>query len=516
MVRNIKRFEKIRDILVWLYMISMIIYPLYMKNGFVRLATAKKEYFYIVACTLLLPALILSGIIFLFQSDKKAKPVKLLPTDYFAIGYALVLLISAITSPYQDTAISGSSGWYMGLTSQLLFLLVYFMVSRSIPFQKSWMFGLFGAAAITYILCIFARFHIAPFNLYAGRDEDFWNAYIPAIGQKNWYACFMAIVFPMELGYFLICKKGKQDAFLIPLLFVSTMAMVMQDSDSIYVGMLFVLLFLFEMFCSDLEGLKRYFFMLTISFLAMQTLGVIQIINADQMVKLSSTVTTVCQSTTFRIIGAVILLIWLALCLLSSRLSPERLIKADGLIHTLKRVLLVLAALTILGLILLIILVTNFSDQINFGSLSESKYFMFDDAWGTWRGMNWSMAVTSYGELNFWQKLFGIGPDCYYPYVHAHHPDFTAVWSSAICNAHNEFLTALVDTGLLGAVCYYGIFVSLLWETWKQKKRKPILLALSAGIVGFLFNNLFSFMNIISTPLLFTIAGCVSAHARQE
>lgn len=502
--------------LVWIFMLAMIIYPLYMKQGFVYLATAKKEFYYIACCFLLLPALVLSAVMYLMQTERKSSPLKLLPADWFALAYALVLLISTIGSPYQDTAISGSSGWYMGMTSQLLFLLTYFMVSRSIRFDRRWLFGLFGAAAIIYILCVFARFHVAPFNLYAGRNEEFWNAYIPTIGQKNWYACFMAIVFPMELGYFLICKRGRQDALLIPLLFVSTMAMVMQDSDSIYVGMLFVLLFLFEMFCNDLDGLKRYFFMLTISFAAMQTLGVIQIMNADHMVKLSNTVTTVCQSTAFRISGVVILMIWVALCAFSFRINPEKLAGVNRFIHTFKRILLILAALTILGLILMIVLVTNFSGRINFGSLSNSKYFMFNDAWGTWRGMNWSTAVTSYGELNFWQKLFGIGPDCYYPYVNAYHADFTSRWSSAICNAHNEFLTSLVDTGLFGVISYYGLFISLIWATYRQKKEKPILLALTAGIVGFLFNNLFSFMNIISTPLLFTIAGCVSTILRDQ
>lgn len=515
-MQHMKYCKTIRNTLVWIFMLSMIIYPLYMKQGFVHLATAKKEYYYIACCILLIPALVLSAVMYLMQTDRKSTPLKLLVTDYFAVAYGLVLLISTMGSPYQDTAINGSSGWYMGMITQLLFLLTYFMISRSIPFNINWLFGLFGAAFIIYILCVFARFHVAPFNLYAGRDEDFWNAFIPTIGQKNWYACFMAIVFPMELGYFLICQKKRQDAFLIPLLFVSTMAMVMQDSDSIYVGMLFVLLFLFEMFCNDLAGLKRYFFMLTITFLAMQTLGVIQIINAQRMVKLSKTVTTVCQSTTFRISGIVILIIWLALEIFAARLDHEKLMRVNRFIHIFKWVLMVLAALTIVGLILMIILVTNFSDRIDFGSLSDSKYFMFNDAWGTWRGMNWSIAVTSYGELNFWQKLFGIGPDCYYPYVNAFHADFTSRWSSAICNAHNEFLTALVNTGLLGAISYYGLFVSLIWETYRQKKKKPVLLALTAGIVGFLFNNLFSFMNIISTPLLFTVAGCVSVIARQE
>jgi hypothetical protein len=467
-------------------------------------------------CGLLGPALLLWLIVYLSRSERqsKAHPVKLLHTDYFAFGYGAVLLLSTLTSPFQDTALNGASGWYMGLTTQLLFLLTYLMVSTNDRFHREWLLLLFGASAIIYVLCVLARFHVNLFGLYDGRDEDFWNAFIPTIGQKNWYACFLVISFAMTLGYFLVCKKGIQDVFLIPLIFVGTMAMVMQDSDSIYVGMLFVLLFLFEMFCSDLTGLKRYFLMLTIGFAAMLVLSGIQIAFAGQMVKLSSTVTLV-QTNAIRIPGLIIVLIWLGLELFSSRLRPEHRPAVNHFIHLAKRILLVLAGLTIGVLILMIILVTNFSDSIDFGSLSTSKYFMFNDAWGTWRGMNWSTAVTSYGELNLWQKLFGVGPDCYYPYVNAYHADFTSRWSSAICNAHNEFLTALVDVGLVGALCYFGFFISLLVYTRKLKKKEPLLLVLAAGIVGFLFNNLFSFMNIISTPLLFSAAGCAAALIRK-
>lgn len=514
--KYMKYCEKIRNLLVWLFTLSMIIYPLYMKQGFVHLATAKKEYYYIACCFLLLPALLLSAVMYLMQTDRTAKPLKLLSTDYFALGYGLVLLISTLTSPYQDTAIGGSSGWYMGMTSQLLFLLTYFMISRSIRFDRCWLFGLFGAAAIIYILCVFARFHVAPFNLYAGRNEDFWNAYIPTLGQKNWYACFLVIVFPMMLGYFLANGHPHENRFFIPLLITGSMAMVMQDSDSIYVGMLFVLLFLFEMFCNDLSGLRKFFRMLVVCLASIQVLGLIQICFQSQMVKLSSTVTIVAQGLPVRLLSLAVLLIWILLEFFSKRIPEERLHAIDRHIALFKRIIIVLAAITILGLILMIILVTNLNSIINFGSLATSKYFLFNDQWGTWRGMNWMNAIESYGELNFWQKLFGIGPDCYYPYASEYHAAFVARWSSAICNAHNELLTALVNTGLFGAICYYGMFISCIKNALKETKKKPLLLALCAGIVGFLFNNLFSFMNIISTPLLFLVMGWTVALTRNE
>ncbi len=498
---------------------TMIVYPLYMKNGFVHLATAKKEYFYIASCCLLIPSLVLSVWIYLFENDRKVKTVKPISTDWFVLAYALVLAISTCGSSYQDTALSGYSGWYMGLTTQLLFLIVYFCISRAYDFEKDWLFMLFTASFVVFILCVFARFHVAPFNLYSGRDEDFWNEFIPTLGQKNWYACFLIIIYPIELAYFLIRKKEKEDTFLIPLLVVSTMAAVMQDSDSVYVAMLFVLLFLFVMFVHNLKEITRYFSMLSIIFISMQVLGVIQIIFEENMVELSDMV-TLCQGTLMRAACVAVVLIWIMLLLISHAKNTGKITlsdeKTERFIYVFKRVLLVLAALTIITLIVLIVLVTNFSDTYDFGWMEDSKYFMFDDYWGTWRGMNWTASVKAYGGFNFWQKLFGVGPDCFYPYMNANFPEFTARWSSAICNAHNEFLTALIDVGLVGAVCYYGIFVSLIWMTKKHWKEKPMLLVLCTGVIGFFFNNMFSFMNIISTPLLFCICGCMASIIRND
>ena len=516
---KLEHLRKIRKFLVWLFMMTMIIYPLYMKQGFVHLATAKKEYFYVVCACLLIPSLVLSLWIYLFENDRKVKAIKPISTDWFVLFYGLALVISTCSSSYQDTALSGYSGWYMGLTTQLFFLFTYYCVSRAYNFDNDWLFMLFGASFVVFILCVFARFHVAPFNLYSGRDEDFWNEYIPTLGQKNWYACFLIIVYPTELAYFLIRKEKKQDALLIPLLVVSTMAAVMQDSDSVYVGMLFVLLFLFVMFVHNLAEATRYFTMLSIIFISMQVLGVIQIIFEENMVALSDMV-TLCQGTFMRLACVAVLLIWAILLLLSREkkagkisLSEE---KEERFFYIFKRILLVFAALTIITLIILIIMVTNLSDTYDFGWMEESKYFMFDDYWGTWRGMNWTASVKAYGGFNFWQKLFGVGPDCYYPYMNANFPEFTARWSSAICNAHNEFLTALIDTGIVGAICYYGIFVSLILLTKKHWKEKPMLLVLCTGVIGFFFNNLFSFMNIISTPLLFCICGCMASIIRAD
>ncbi len=514
---KIELLKKIRKYLVWLFTMTMIVYPLYMKNGFVHLATAKKSFFYTAGVFLLVPAFVISIWIYLFENDRKAIKIKSLSTDWFVLAYGVVLLISTFSSSYQDIALSGYSGWYMGLTSQLLFLLTYYCISRAYDFDIDWLYMLFGAAAIIFTLCVFARFHLAPFNLYSGRDEDFWNEFIPTLGQKNWYACFLIIVYPIILGYFLVRKEKKQDMLLVPLLAISTMAAIMQDSDSVYVGLLFVLLFLFVMFVHNLKDATRYFTMLAIMFISMQVLGIIQIVFEDNMVELSDMV-TIGQSTLMRVACVIIVIIWIMLLLLSKEkeagkisLSDKR---TDLFFYMFKRILLALAVLTILTLIILIVLVTNFSDNYDFGGLESSKYFMFNDRWGTWRGMNWIASVKAFGEFNFWQKLFGVGPDCFYPYMNANYPAFTARWNSAICNAHNEFLTSLINTGIVGAVCYYGIFVSLIWMTKKHWKEKPLLLALCAGIIGFFFNNMFSFMNIISTPLLFCICGCMAAIIR--
>ena len=80
---------------------------------------------------------------------------------------------------------------------------------------------------------------------------------------------------------------------------------------------------------------------------------------------------------------------------------------------------------------------------------------------------------------------------------------------SVFTNAHNEWLTTLVNMGLLGVAAYAAVFITAL-QTYR-KNFLAVLLLLTYGI-----HSLISFQQVLNTPFFFLILGLCEAAARGE
>ena len=78
---------------------------------------------------------------------------------------------------------------------------------------------------------------------------------------------------------------------------------------------------------------------------------------------------------------------------------------------------------------------------------------------------------------------------------------------SVFTNAHNEWLTTLVNMGLLGVAAYAAVFITAL-QTYR-KNFLAVLLLLTYGI-----HSLISFQQVLNAPLFFLILGLCEAAAR--
>lgn len=83
--------------------------------------------------------------------------------------------------------------------------------------------------------------------------------------------------------------------------------------------------------------------------------------------------------------------------------------------------------------------------------------------WGNRRGRLWQMAWMGFRKGNLHQKLLGAGPDCFASYLGELLPGGTVLFDkgyfegSVFTNAHNEWLTTLVNMGLLGVAAYAAV-----------------------------------------------------------
>ena len=74
-------------------------------------------------------------------------------------------------------------------------------------------------------------------------------------------------------------------------------------------------------------------------------------------------------------------------------------------------------------------------------------------------------------------------------------------------NAHNEWLTLLVEQGFFGVTAYIGIFITTLTDLRKKLSQSPECLAVFLGLTGYLICSLFTFQHVLSTPFVFALLG---------
>ena len=73
--------------------------------------------------------------------------------------------------------------------------------------------------------------------------------------------------------------------------------------------------------------------------------------------------------------------------------------------------------------------------------------------------------------------------------------------------AHNEWLNALVNLGIVGVTAYIGIFVSAFRRFLKKADDYPELIAIAVSIVCYMGHNFFCYQQIICTPVIFILMG---------
>ena len=135
--------------------------------------------------------------------------------------------------------------------------------------------------------------------------------------------------------------------------------------------------------------------------------------------------------------------------------------------------------------------------------------------WGNRRGRLWQMAWTGFREGDLRLKLLGAGPDCFAKYLGELLPGGTVLFDkgyfrgSVFTNAHNEWLTTLVNLGLMGTAAYAMIFITAL-RTYR-KNTLAVLLLFTYGI-----HSLISFQQVLNAPFFFLVLGLCEAQNRRE
>ena len=152
--------------------------------------------------------------------------------------------------------------------------------------------------------------------------------------------------------------------------------------------------------------------------------------------------------------------------------------------------------------------------------IGRGSYLLFDNSWGSNRGFTWKTTAKIFAEMPVLNKIFGAGPDCYYPYSYtesAYAQILHDFWKPDILtNAHNEFLNLLICIGGFGLISFLFLLVSAGGRFCRRGKKNPYIFMGLLVICSYAAHNFFCYQQVCCTPFLFLVLGIAENSCRKQ
>ena len=502
--------KKILKDVVAIYVFFMFaIYPLYYEDKYYNMGDAKWHFFKWVT---LFGLIVITTVFIWYQAYLANRGIisqywninGMSVLDWLVLGYALSALTSFLLSPYKAEVLTGYDGWYMGLISQLAFVVLYYFVSRFWRWDDLAIVIYLFVSAVVFLLCILNRFRIDPLEMYVGLDEAYLINFISTLGQATWFSSYMILLFPIGLLIFWHSDGIVKRLFSGLYVLLGSMTMIAQNSDSALLAYAAVYLILFCVSFRNNKAMRRFLECLVILFTGWKLFGLLEVAFQSRVLVLSGIMRALS-------IGPIC---WVLLVISVGLLTGYSMKCTDngfdvGKYSFVRIVVLCFTAAAVLFCIIYIALNTMgvFSGTA-FGS--DDNYLVFNYEWGNNRGLSWIAAVGTFFKTDFVRKIFGAGPAGFYNEVYRFYSEpLNAKWGqgTVLTCAHNEWLNAIINVGLVGTFFYIGIFVYGIIRFIKRSAEQPETLAPAMCIAAYMVHNFFCYQQIICTPIVFIIIG---------
>ena len=506
----------LKNVVSFYLFMMMAVYPLYYENKYFNMGDAKWHFFRNVTAV----GLAVIALVFLWYQIHLIKVdrvtsfwdiKKMSYLDAFVLLYAAVALISFALSPYKETTLLGYDGWYMGLISQLAFVIIYYFVSRFYRWDEILLVIYMVVSVIVFLLCVMNKFMVDPLEMYADIEPYYIHLFVSTMGQVTWFSSYMIIMFPV--GLFAFWYYDKKIIRILSAFYVvlGGTTMIAQNSDSGIIGYAAAYLVLFCFSFADNTKMQRFLESVFLLFVGWKIMGLLQTAFPENIVELSHSMTSLGQGNlTWALIAVSGIL-----CIAFDRMA----VKGSFDISDHRMIRNVILYIIGGGTILLVIYIALNTKGVLEGTplASDSNYLYFDKTWGNNRGLSWMAATGTIIKSDWVTKLFGAGPDGFYNSVYRFYSrELIEKWGqgTALTCAHNEWLNAFVNMGIIGGILYAGIFICAIVRFAKKADVTGELVAPAMCVAAYMAHNFFCYQQIICTPLIFIVIGIGEQMAR--
>lgn len=506
-----------RGIMGAYFLVMVGIYPFYAPGGYMNIGEVKYEFFRnvslvtlaVVAVVILLSIVTRRDMGWIIRNYRRMSA-----TDWFAYGYFVTAMLSYLCSAYKEDALWGVQGWYMGVITQMIFVLTYFLFSRYFHCDLRWISVWLLAAAAVFLLGICNRYSLYPIAMEGQRAT-----FISTLGNINWFCGYWSVA--ASIGITLYWCSDKMWIRIVAGIYsiIAMLSGVTQGSESAYLVFAAVFLVLFVLSFGSNTRMYRFLE------LCMMFAGGCLLAKLMMHVQgLEWNYVTNEKGDSFSITGILLygnaaawMFFMILGCYVLLRLTRDRaFLRIDDYWerHSRLKGVVQVAAVSAACIAAVILLVK--SGALNTREVSDVTNgdgfrMVFDENWGNGRGASWNCGINAYQSMDFLHKIVGVGSDCFADYIYDM-PALAARLSDRfgnqrLTNAHNEQLTILVNNGAVGWLCFVGVFLTAFVRYLKDACRQPMLYLCAVSILAYTAHNLVSFQQVLNTPYIFIVLG---------
>lgn len=475
----------------------------YAEDGYHQIGNAKFEAYKMVMIVGFAPILLLGACYFVNFLWQK-KPWRLSVTDGCVLAYLLFATTAVVSGGFYKDALWGSFGWNMGWMSQFSFILLYFALSRFGRYYRAILYAFCGSAFMVFLIGILHRLMIDPIGFYKELDGYQKAQFLSTMGQATWYASFLAVALPVGVAAFLFSKRKCWRILGGIYTAVGFASLVTQNSDSAYFAFAGFMIAFFLFCVESRETIERFSEVCTLFFATGKVMHFLMQLHPNSELEYDFVTNLMLEGkSTWVLLG--VCFVWDVFLYVRRGSSYP-----SGRIRRIKRVVLIGTGAGLSVIVGLIVLQTKGWISGRLGeALSEIPYFNWNNEWGNGRGRIWSFAVRMFMAESLPHKLFGVGPDCFSSYAAAvHGEEVYRLWGDKmLTNAHNEWMNVFINTGILGAASYIGIFVTAIGRYGKAWRQDVLLAGVTASVVSYMAYNFFCYQQVCCTPFVFLLLG---------
>lgn len=484
-----------------------IVLAFYAKDGYHQIGDAKFDAYK----NIMLPgcaALSAVTVLYIIYTFKEHKKYTISVTDGCVLAYLILSWIAAVFGGFYRDALWGYPGWNMGMMSQISFVLLYFLASRFGKYYRLIFAVLLAAACVVYGIGILHRLLIDPNGFYDELTDWQKTQFLSTLGQATWYGSFLAVTLPVGIGIFLYSDKKVWRILSGIFMTIGFCTLVTQNSDSAYFGLAGAMV-VFVMICAgEREKMCRFTGALTLFFASGKVMYYLMQIHPNP--EFEADFVTSIMWTSPVTWGLLVLCLIVTAVLYFIGLDSNSHQYPSSLMVRLCRYIPAAAGVVVAAMVLLIVLQSRGSlPQGISDKLADISYFNWSNDWGNGRGRIWSFSPRMYAEMDIRHKLFGVGPDCFNSYLNACYGEEAALfWADTqLTNAHNEWMSSLINVGIIGTLAYVGIYVTAIRGFFREYRSNYMLVGITAAIVSYMCYNFFCYQQVLCTPFIFLFMG---------